>query len=336
MTAEASAGKIHATDIEELNYSVWPWDLRMQQVSPGGFRADLDFAQINGILLTHERWSRRVAAIGATPSGYLALAGVCSERTMSWSGAQIDAQNVMTGLDATDIEFVTPDVAEHWVILVPTDLMVGHLGEELAAELLPSGRSFTSDPRVIRQLGSLVVRVIAKLRDNGSNCANDLLLNAIQSQLIGAITELLVGADGNVELATPQRRALACRRALRYAEQLDHPISVDELAGKACVSRRLLELGFKESYDISPQRYLRRVRLNGLHRDLRRTSPEQSTIAEAAHRWGFVELGRTAVEYRQLFGESPSTTLARDGRIDCQRFADALTLASSSVGSRSV
>lgn len=306
------------------------------QVSPGKFRADLDFAQVNGIFLTHERWSRRVAAIGATPSGYLVIAGVCTERTMSWSGAQIDARNVVTGLDATDIELVTPEGAEHWVAHVPIDLMVGHLGEQLAAELLPSGRSLTSDPRVIRQLGSLVVRVVAKLRDNRSSYASDLLLNAIQSQLMRAITELLVSTDGNADLATPRRRFLACQRALRYAEQLDHPIGVDELAAKACVSRRTLELGFKESYDISPQRYLRHVRLNGLHRDLRHTSPERSTITEASRRWGFVELGRTAVEYRKLFGECPSTTLAGDGRIDCRRYADALTLSSSSVGSRSV
>ena len=27
-------------------------------------------------------------------------------------------------------------------------------------------------------------------------------------------------------------------------------------------------------------------------------------------RWGFHELGRTAIEYRQLFGEVPSSTLA--------------------------
>lgn len=75
MTIEAEVGRIHAADIEELNYAVWPWDLRMRQISTGRFLADLEFAQINGILLTHERWSRRVSATGATPPGYLALGG---------------------------------------------------------------------------------------------------------------------------------------------------------------------------------------------------------------------------------------------------------------------
>jgi AraC family ethanolamine operon transcriptional activator len=80
--------------------------------------------------------------------------------------------------------------------------------------------------------------------------------------------------------------------------------------------------------DISPQRYLRYMRLNGLHRDLRRRSAGQTTVTEAATHWGFVELGRTAVEYRELFGEPPSTTLARNGPLDCRRFADALAISS--------
>jgi AraC-like DNA-binding protein len=186
---------------------------------------------------------------------------------------------------------------------------------------------------VIRHLGALVVRIIAKLREHSSYRANDLLLNAIESQLLGAITELLVSTSRCVEHDTPRKRFLACRRALRHAEKLKRPISVDELADQAGVSRRALELGFRETLDISPQRYLRYVRLNGLHRDLRRALSGQTTVTEAATHWGFVELGRTAGEYRELFGESPSMTLARSGRLDCRRLADALTFSASRTGS---
>jgi AraC-like DNA-binding protein len=113
---------------------------------------------------------------------------------------------------------------------------------------------------------------------------------------------------------------LASRRALGHAEKLNHPIGVDELATAAGVSRPTLELGFRESFDISPQRFLRRAK------------PGQASVTEAAMHWGFVELGRTGVEYRQLFGEYPSTTLARDGRIDCRRYADALAFSASGNG----
>ena len=329
MTPEVNAGNIHVSDIEELNYSVWPWDLRMRQLSCGEFRADLDFAQVNGIFLTHERWSHRVAAIGATPAGYLALAGSCSENTFSFSGQDIGSRTVVCELDAADIEFSTPDDAEHWVMLVPIDQIVGRLGDELAEALLHRGHSCSNDPRVIRRLAALVVRGVAKLRNDVSYQANDLLLDAIQSQLLGAVADLLLDSDMKVNPGTPRKRFLACRRALRCTEGLHRPISVDELAAQAGVSRRALELGFRETLGISPQRYFRYVRMNGLRRDLRRAMPGRATVTEAAAHWGFVELGRTAVEYRQLFGESPSTTLARDGRIDCPRYADVLAFSAS-------
>jgi AraC family ethanolamine operon transcriptional activator len=328
MSPEASAGRIHVSDIEELNDSVWPWDLRMHQMSRGELRADLDFAQVNGILLTHERWSRRVYATGATPRGYVALASSGSEKTFSFTGREIGSGNPICELDGADIEFSTPNHEEHWVILVPMGQIVGLVGDELAAALLRTRHADSGDPRVIRHLGALVVRVVAKLREHSAYRANDLLLNAIESQLLGAITEFLVSTSRCVEHETPRKRFLACRRALRYAEKLKRPISVDELAAQACVSRRSLELGFRETLDISPQRYLRYMRLNGLHRDLRRASSEQTTVTEAATHWGFVELGRTAVEYRELFGEPPSTTLARSGRLDCRRLADALAFSS--------
>ena len=326
MTTKADAGDIEVRDIEELNYSVWPWDLRMQQLSSGRMLANLQFAQVKGILLTHERWSRRVFATGTTPRNYLALAGICADREFSFCGARIRQDGVACGLDGGAVEFVTPDDADHWVILVPTDMLTSYLGEEVAADLLPKGRSFTSQPQSIRQLGSLVVNIVTLLRSNSRYCSNGLLLGALQSQLLAAVTELLACSDNEGKLVTARKRYVACRRALRIAETRRQPTRVDELAAAVGISRRGLELGFREAFDISPQRYLRRIRMNGLHRDLRRAIPGRETITEAAGRWGFVELGRTAVEYRQLFGESPSTTLARDARLDCRRYSDALTL----------
>jgi AraC-like DNA-binding protein len=40
-----------------------------------------------------------------------------------------------------------------------------------------------------------------------------------------------------------------------------------------------------------------------------RADPTKSTITEIATEFGFWELGRFSLEYRRLFGESPSTTL---------------------------
>jgi transcriptional regulator GlxA family with amidase domain len=55
--------------------------------------------------------------------------------------------------------------------------------------------------------------------------------------------------------------------------------------------------------------YLRHLRLNRVHSTLLDADPRSVTVTAVACRWGFVHLGRFAAQYRQVFGEYPSTTL---------------------------
>jgi AraC-like DNA-binding protein len=69
---------------------------------------------------------------------------------------------------------------------------------------------------------------------------------------------------------------------------------------------------------MSPKRYLLLRRMNLAWRALRAARPDTVTVTDVATHYGFWQLGRFAVEYRSLFGESPSVTL--------QRHPDALSI----------
>jgi AraC-like DNA-binding protein len=60
---------------------------------------------------------------------------------------------------------------------------------------------------------------------------------------------------------------------------------------------------------MSPHRYLWLRRMNLARGALARTDARTRTVTEIAGDYGFGELGRFAVSYRRLFGESPSVTL---------------------------
>jgi AraC-like DNA-binding protein len=96
------------------------------------------------------------------------------------------------------------------------------------------------------------------------------------------------------------------------AEKIDTPLYVSDLCKAAGVSERTLRNAFQSLYGLSPIRFLHLRRLHQVRRALRREL--QVSVTEVALSFGFGNLGRFAVEYRQLFGESPSHTLRRGAR----------------------
>ena len=102
------------------------------------------------------------------------------------------------------------------------------------------------------------------------------------------------------------------RRARAYIlEHLAEPISPDTLAQAALTSRRTLFRAFAEILGDTPQIYVMRLRLHRIRHDLASDEERACTVALIANQWGISELGRMARRYRDLFGEFPSDTLAK-------------------------
>lgn len=114
----------------------------------------------------------------------------------------------------------------------------------------------------------------------------------------------------NEKLKPQSRRQRGVCRVIDYLQVHAANIpTIPELCGIAGLSERSLEYGFREYLDITPIRYLRTVRLNGARRDFLAATNTKASISEIALKWGFIEFGRFAGEYKQLFQELPSQTL---------------------------
>lgn len=101
------------------------------------------------------------------------------------------------------------------------------------------------------------------------------------------------------------------RRATAFIDaHPEDPLTVGRIAEAAGVGIRAVQSAFRRHLDVTPIGYLRRVRLERVHRDLRDGDPYDGvTVQDVARRWGFVNLGRFAAEYRAEYGETPSRTL---------------------------
>ncbi|MEV7548459.1 helix-turn-helix domain-containing protein [Amycolatopsis sp. NPDC089917] len=70
-----------------------------------------------------------------------------------------------------------------------------------------------------------------------------------------------------------------------------------------------MQLAFRRHLGTTPMAYLRRVRLDYAHTDLRAATPGQDTITRIAAHWGYGRASVFAARYRETFGELPSHTL---------------------------
>ena len=108
------------------------------------------------------------------------------------------------------------------------------------------------------------------------------------------------------------RHAAVLRRLEDFLEEnCNRPLYTAELCAAAAVSDRTLRDLCHEHLGMGPGRYLWLRRMHMARRALRTADLACATVTEIATNYGFWELGRFAVTYRSLFGESPSATLRR-------------------------
>lgn len=113
----------------------------------------------------------------------------------------------------------------------------------------------------------------------------------------------LASGTGNVGEATVDRAA-------QYVHDNAHrPITLTDLAAAAGVSARTLHDGFRHFHDTTPMGYLRRVRLERAHRELRTAEPgEGESVETIAARWGWGDPGTFSAAYGRAYGTTPSRT----------------------------
>lgn len=110
---------------------------------------------------------------------------------------------------------------------------------------------------------------------------------------------------------TPAGSSAVSRAVEMLHARPERPWTVAELAREVSTSTWSLHQGFRDQLQTTPMVYLKRLRLERARADLLAADPAVSTVSGVAYRWGFVNVGRFAAEYRARFGEQPSHTLRR-------------------------
>jgi AraC-like DNA-binding protein len=142
--------------------------------------------------------------------------------------------------------------------------------------------------------------------------ANPDAARGLEQALIEAMAGCLGPREGRQNSVAQGQHAIVMRRFRRVVEENpEQPLYIPEICKVIRVADRTLRMVCQEHLGMGPKRYLLLRRMHMVRRVLRHAKPDATTVTDLATRFGFWQLGRFAVEYQSLFGESPSVTLRR-------------------------
>ena len=134
----------------------------------------------------------------------------------------------------------------------------------------------------------------------------------LEERVLEAMAEALLAAGEY----TPARHARSSEYARivrtcedRFDAAQGMPVSLADLCAAAGVSKSTLYAAFHALYNLPPLTYIHLRRLGRARSTLLQSEAQRGAVKRAALDVGMTELGRFSVEYRNLFGESPSVSL---------------------------
>jgi AraC-like DNA-binding protein len=154
-----------------------------------------------------------------------------------------------------------------------------------------------------KYLGRIVETTPELLSDIG-------LTHYLENRLIEVIQEILKTQTSGPNTTGKFHHQIIINRFREVLEaQANEPLQMPQISQKIGVSSRTLRLACQEQLGVSPSRYILLRRMRSARRALQKADPDVTLVTNIATEFGFYELGRFAVAYRNIFGESPSATL---------------------------
>ena len=301
--------QLEATDADQHAHNLTNWQQQYDQVSAGKFYGQLTELQFRGLQIFQEHTSQSLRQTCKTWDKSLWLGIPVNENKISKiNGLSINSTHIMCRPGETQFELVTPSDFDIFGMVVDQDKL----------QAMAEKQNITINWNLIHQQGRLTLpeKTISALRYVLNNLLTDKNTPHRPEKLQHDI--IMMALLESLETSQPvKNEPVSFFRRQQIVEQVkDHlhnhqnsTVTINDLCSLSHVNRRTLQYSFETILGISPLRYLRLSRLNGIRREL--LSSQNVSIADIAAKWGFWHLSQFTQDYKQLFNELPSVTLCK-------------------------
>jgi AraC family ethanolamine operon transcriptional activator len=305
-------------DIDEIPEALPAWDVEWRQLSRGGFCGQIKAAQLDGIELFYLSWNQAVQIQGSAPAGTVSFGiEISSQGRSIWRGLECDTQDILINSNR-EIDIKIPADYKMFVVTAKRDLLLEYADlqqRRLRRNDLKKSLG-KANPAVLNAIRAYLQSSFTLLeRDPDGKQYPDALSitqDITQDVMSLLITALLSAEDVSTRFPYLLQRVQIVKQLERYMlTHLDHSLAMDRLCAIAGISERSLNNYFHDLVDMSPMAYFKAIRLNRVRSALKSANPTTDKVASIAKQYGFQHMGYFSVDYKAMFGESPSETLWR-------------------------
>src|SRR5215831_10837261 len=280
----------------------------------GNFRADLGTIQLDRVLLRHAGATLPRTTYSAIDPRQFAIAFATDPRQQIYiSGLELVPDAIIVFRTAS--EGHNRFSASRWNSVALPHEHVATAGQTLIGrELIAPTHThlIKPSPPLLSKLLNLHKAVSHLAQAAPEVLAGAEVARALEEALTRVMIQCLSKGQGIEVGSAHWRHAAIMRRLENFLEaNPDSTLHLTDLCAAAAVSDRTLRILCHEHLGMSPTRYLWLRRMHLARRALRMGDPTTTTVTQIATSYAFWELGRFAVAYRSLFGETPSATLRR-------------------------
>lgn len=307
-------------DAYDLGRKSARWDVSCEQLSSGRFSGRVCEFWLGSIQVVQENCNQAFLESGRSWSSSRTFAVFSPHGDPGrYFGAPLCGDRVCTLSSDDEIDIRTPSGFERTSVTVGAGVLDDYLSDRervLLASRFARG-SIAGTPAAARSLRDSLSRVLRTISASPGVLLRVQARRTLGESVVSSILDhgIAPSADAPADRPGHARETLIVKYARDYiVEHMDEPITIADLCSHLNVSRRTLQYCFENLLGVSPSVYLRLLRLNGAHRDLKLADPTETDVTQIATGWGFWHLARFSMYYRRLFGEYPSETLRKSPR----------------------
>ena len=317
----------HTEDIDEQSGLLPGWEQEYRQLSCGKFTGSISTAHGPHVTVVGEQTNQSLHESVVPPAGHLVFALVLNDdEALRVNRRPVTTTSLLVLEGGKEYDLRTSGSTELLGIAFERDWLFERHDRQHAASVedvlkrcvVPLDRMGTS---ILRNFWLILSHILQREVDWPASMPLTLVADTALNNLLLALN--MSGPPPVAPSPGPSARdGTVTQQAIRFMRtHLDRLGSIEDVCAAIHVSRRTLHNHFEKCLHMSPQQYLKILRLNVARSLLRDTATRRNhvgrhpTIAEIAAQCGYDHASRFAGDYKRQFGMLPSETVRETARL---------------------